>query len=103
VPLARGHGQKHLPIVAKRAKPVPHVDQVTTQVELPPFHELRSPLNLVAIEIVFGHIFEAFRRMSQAAAAKDDKPLQKKRRRILPKKTLALRYPNVFSLYTLIC
>jgi hypothetical protein len=60
----RGRGSKHPPIATKWPKPVPHVDQVTTQVELPPFLELRSPLDLVANEIVFGHLFEVFRRMS---------------------------------------
>jgi hypothetical protein len=90
------------PIAAKQPISVPHVDQVTTQVELPPFHELCSPLDMVAIEIVFGCIFEAFRQMSQAAA-EDDKWLQKKCHWIPLKKKLALRYPDVFSLYTLIC
>jgi hypothetical protein len=61
---ARGHCRKHLLIAAKQPKLVPHADQVTTQVELTPFHGLRSPLDFVAIEIVFGHIFQAFCRMS---------------------------------------
>jgi hypothetical protein len=31
-----------------------------TQIEIPPYHRHRSPLDLVAIEIIFGHIFEVF-------------------------------------------
>jgi hypothetical protein len=30
------------------------------QVEIPPLHGFRNPLELVAIEIVYGRIFEAF-------------------------------------------
>jgi hypothetical protein len=64
VPSAKGHGQKRPPIAARRPKPAPLVDQVMFQVEIPPFHGFRNPLELVAIEIVYGHIFEAFRRLS---------------------------------------
>jgi hypothetical protein len=42
----------------KQSKPPP--DQVMTQIELPPYHGPRSPLDLVAVEIIFGHLFEAF-------------------------------------------
>jgi hypothetical protein len=41
-----------------------------TQIELPPYHGPRSPLDLVAIEIIFGRLFEAFRHASQAAGAR---------------------------------
>jgi hypothetical protein len=37
-----------------------------THIELPPYCEPQSPLNLVAIEIIFGHLFEAFQHTSQA-------------------------------------
>jgi hypothetical protein len=55
-----------------------------TQIELPPYHEPRSHLDLVAIEIIFGHLFKAFRRTSQAAgtgssAGGDTQPLKMKR------------------------
>jgi hypothetical protein len=40
--------------------------QVMTQIELPPYRVPQSPLDLVAIEIIFGLLFEAFRRISQA-------------------------------------
>jgi hypothetical protein len=38
-----------------------------TQIELPPYRGPRSPLDLVAIEIIFGRLSEAFRHASQAA------------------------------------
>jgi hypothetical protein len=53
-------GCKRPPSVTKRSKPITLVDQVMSQVELPPYHGPRCPLDLVAIEIIFGRIFEAF-------------------------------------------
>jgi hypothetical protein len=41
-----------------------------TQIELPLYRRPRSPLDLVAIEINFGHLFEAFRHTSQAAGTR---------------------------------
>jgi hypothetical protein len=38
-----------------------------TQIELHPYHEPRSPLDLVDVEIIFGCLFEAFRHASHAA------------------------------------
>jgi hypothetical protein len=64
VPLAKCCGNKRQPIIVKRSSPVPRANQVMTQVELPPFHGPRSPLDLVAIKIVFGHIFEVFHQIS---------------------------------------
>jgi hypothetical protein len=98
VPPARGRGRKRPPILMKRSILVPHVDKVMTQVELPPFRGPRSPLDLVAIEIIFGCIFEAFRQMSPAAAAgakpaDDDKSLLKRRHQVMmAKKMQAPRY-----------
>jgi hypothetical protein len=43
------------------------VDQVMTQIELPPYRRPQRPLDLVTIEIIFGRLFEVFRRASQAA------------------------------------
>jgi hypothetical protein len=52
-----------------------------TQIELPPYHGHRRPLDLVAIEIVFGCLFEVFRHACQAAStrtlASDDTQLQR--------------------------
>jgi hypothetical protein len=42
---------------------------VTTHIELPPYRGPQSPLNLVAIEIIFGRLFEAFQNTSQAISA----------------------------------
>jgi hypothetical protein len=56
-----------------------------TQVELPPFHGPCKPLDLVAIEIIFGCIFEVFQHITQADAATgvvasgDDRPQKKPR------------------------
>jgi hypothetical protein len=55
-----GRGQRHSPSTAKRPNPVPQAAQVMTQVKLPPCRGPRSPLDLVAIKIIFGRIFEAF-------------------------------------------
>jgi hypothetical protein len=38
-----------------------------TQIEVPPYHEPQSPLDLVVVEIIFRCLFEAFRHASQAA------------------------------------
>jgi hypothetical protein len=57
------------PIATRWSKPLRLVDQVMTQVELPSYHGPRSPLDLVAIAIIFRRIFEAFRHISQATAS----------------------------------
>jgi hypothetical protein len=61
-----------------------------TQVKLPPYHGSHSRLDLVAIEIIFQRIFEAFRQISHTAGAgvastNDDKPLKRLRRPPLKK------------------
>jgi hypothetical protein len=65
------------------------------QIELPPYREPRSPLDLVAVEIIFGHLFEAFQRVSQDAgtdiSARDNIPPRKKLRQPPLKKILAPR------------
>jgi hypothetical protein len=76
---------------------------VMTQVELPPYCGPHSPLDLVAIEIIFGRIFEAFRQMTQATAADTvldaiDKPLLKKPCRLPLKRALVPRYSDTFFL-----
>jgi hypothetical protein len=40
-----------------------------SQVELPPYCKPHSPLDLVAIEIMFGCVFEAFQQISQVVVA----------------------------------
>jgi hypothetical protein len=57
-------GRNLLRIAVKQSDPVPQAGQVMTQVELPPNREPHSPLNLVAVEIDFGLVFEEFHQMS---------------------------------------
>jgi hypothetical protein len=59
VPSAGGHGRKH-PAATKQNKSILQDDQVMTHIELPPYCDPHSPLDLIAIEIIFGCIFEAF-------------------------------------------
>jgi hypothetical protein len=67
VPSASGQKRKCTPLSLKRIQPKPPANQVMIQIEHAPYREPQSPLNLVAIEIIFGHLFEAFRHASQAA------------------------------------
>jgi hypothetical protein len=77
-----GSGQpkkKCLVLVSKRKQHAPS-DQVTT--ELLPHHVPRSPLGLVAVKLVFGHLFEAFQCLTQAArtdtsAGADTQPMKR--------------------------
>jgi hypothetical protein len=68
---------------------------VITQIELPPCRRSRSPLGLVAIEIIFGHLFDVFRHISQDAgtgtSVGDNIPSQKKMRQPPLKKILVPR------------
>jgi hypothetical protein len=54
-----------------------------TQLEIPPYRRPRSPLDLVAVENIFGHLFKAFQYASRAAgtgtlAGDDSQPLKKR-------------------------
>jgi hypothetical protein len=85
-PSAGGHKQKRPPTVPKRKQMKDSTDQVMTQMELPPYHGPKSPLDLVTIEIIFGRLFEAFQYTSQAIGAEssadgDTQPLKKKKHR----------------------
>jgi hypothetical protein len=66
-PSTVGHKWKRLPTISKCKQTKTLADQVMTQIELPPYHGPQSPLDLVTIEIIFRHLFEAFQRTSQAA------------------------------------
>jgi hypothetical protein len=59
-PSAGGHKQKCPPTIPKHQQPKASTDQVMTQIDLPPYREPKSPLDLVAIEIIFGRLFKAF-------------------------------------------
>jgi hypothetical protein len=96
IPPSGRHGQKHLCIATKRSDLVPQADQVMTQVELPRYHGPRSPLDLVALEIIFGHVFDVFHQMSRtttvgAVHANEDKPLWKRRHQV----SIAKKMPGI--------
>jgi hypothetical protein len=59
-PSTGGQKWKCLPTVPKRKQTKTSTNQVMTQIKLPPYRGPWSPLDLVAIEIIFGHLFEAF-------------------------------------------
>jgi hypothetical protein len=96
VPPSSRRRQKCPPPTTKQSNTVPPADQVMTQVELPPYHRPCSPLDLVAIEFIFGRIFEAFQQISQAvvagATSADDNKQLKRFCRPPLKKALVLRY-----------
>jgi hypothetical protein len=107
VPPSGRHGQKRLHATTRRSNSVPLADQVMTQVELPPYCRPRSPLDSIAIEIIFGRIFKAFQRISQVAATSvastdDNKPLKRFRQPPL-KKVMVARYSYIFCLHLQTC
>jgi hypothetical protein len=79
-----GRRHKRPPPAPKRKQALSSIDQVMTQIDLPSYHGPHSLLDLVAIEIIFGRIFEAFQRISQATctgtSASNDIPPRKKMR-----------------------
>jgi hypothetical protein len=79
-----GHGCKRSPPATRHNKPFQQVDQVMTQIELPPYHRPHCPLDLFAVKIVFRCIFEVFQHISQAtatgaAAADNDRSTKRSR------------------------
>jgi hypothetical protein len=90
-----GCRHKHPSFVPKRKRALPSSDQVMFQIELPAYREPHSSLDLVTVEIIFGRLFEAFQRISQAAgtgaSVGADTPPQKKMRQPPLKKILVLR------------
>jgi hypothetical protein len=90
-----GRRNKRPPSIPRQKQVVPLADQVMIQIELPPCRVPRSLQDLVAIEINFGCLFEAFQRISQATgigtSASDDIPPQKKLCQPPLKKILMLR------------
>jgi hypothetical protein len=59
-PSTGGQKWKCPPPIPKRKSIKSSIDQVMIQIELPPYRGPRRPLDLVAIEIVFGHLFKVF-------------------------------------------
>jgi hypothetical protein len=68
-PSAGGQKRKCPPPALKHKQLKPAVNQVMTQIELPSYRGPRSPLDLVAVEIIFGCLFEAFQHVSQSVGA----------------------------------
>jgi hypothetical protein len=64
-PSSGGQKKKHVALGTKRKQDKAPTDHVI--IELPPYHGPQSPLDLVALEHIFGCLFEAFRHVSQAA------------------------------------
>jgi hypothetical protein len=62
-PLGGGQKRKRIMLAPKR-KTTTSSDQVIT--ELPSYHGSCNRLNLVAVNLAFGHLFEAFQHVSQA-------------------------------------
>jgi hypothetical protein len=60
--------RKHPPPIPKCKTTKSSVDHVMIQIEHSPYREPWHPLDLVAIEIVFWHLFEVFWHTSQAAS-----------------------------------
>jgi hypothetical protein len=75
---------KHPLPIPKQKQAISSVDQVMSQIELPPYRGPRSPLDLIAVEIIFRRLFETFRRISHAIGtgtlADDDIQPRKKMR-----------------------
>jgi hypothetical protein len=98
--------KKNVLLASKRKKPTPLADQVMTHINLPPYREPQSPLNLGAVEIVFGCLFEAFGHSSQAAStgtsARVDTQLVKKARALPSKRMLTPKYVIIFLLFFLL-
>jgi hypothetical protein len=80
-PLGGGQKRKRI-ILAPKCKTTTSSDQVIT--ELPSYHGSRNRLNLVAVNLAFGRLFEAFQHVSQAirtdtTARADTQPAKKPR------------------------
>jgi hypothetical protein len=92
-PLSGGQKQKRIRLASKR-KMTASSDQVIT--ELPSYHLSRNRLNLVSVNLAFGHLFEAFQHISQAigtdATAGADTQPTKKTRALSMRGILAPRY-----------
>jgi hypothetical protein len=106
-PLSSGQKRKCIRLASKH-KTTTSSDQVIT--ELPSYHGSCNRLNLVSVNLAFGHLFEAFQHISQvirtdATAGADTQPAKKTRapsmRRILvPMYVMLLTY--ILLLVTLV-
>jgi hypothetical protein len=101
-----GGGQKKKCVVlgTKRKHNKAVDDQVI--IELPSYHGRRSPLDIVVVEHLFGHFFEACRHISQAvrtnAPAEDDAQPSKRARAPSLKKLLVPKYVTALLTYSVV-
>jgi hypothetical protein len=103
-PLDGGQKRKRI-ILASKRKTTTSSDQVIT--ELPSYHGSRNRLNLVAVNLIFGHLFEVFQHISQAvrtgtSAGADAQPAKKPRapsmrRMLAPKYVIILTCTLLFA------
>jgi hypothetical protein len=103
-PLGSGQKKKGVVLGTKRKQAKTMTNQVI--IELPPYCRPRSPLDIVTIEHIFGHLFEAFRHISQVArtgtSARDDAQPNKRARAPLLKKLLVPKYVITLLAYSVI-
>jgi hypothetical protein len=89
---------KHLVLASKRKQPAPS-DQVTT--ELFPHHAPHCSPGLVAVKLVFGHLFEALQRLTQAVAINTsvgaDTQTAKRLRTLSMRRMLAPKYITILT------
>jgi hypothetical protein len=89
------HRRKHPPPIPKRKQALPSIDQLMTKIKFPPYRGPHSPLDLIIVEIIFGRLFEAFKRIPQdtgsGTSVGDDIQPQKKMRQPPLKKILVPR------------
>jgi hypothetical protein len=102
-PSSGGQKKKRVALGTKCKPDKALADQVIT--ELPPYRGPRSPLDLVAIEHIFGRLFEAFRHVCQAVrsgtSAGDDAKLSKRARAPPLKKMIVPKNMMILLLFIL--
>jgi hypothetical protein len=103
-PSGGGPRKKCVALGTKRKQDQAPADQVI--IELPPYRRPRSSLDLVAVDHIFGRLFEAFRLVSQAAktgTSADEVVQPLKRARAPPlKKMLVPKYIMILLLLILL-
>jgi nitrogen fixation-related uncharacterized protein len=103
-PSSGGQKKKHVVLGTKRKHNKVADDQVI--IELPPYHGPRSPLDIVTVEHIFGHLFEAFRHISQMARIDaptgDDAQLSKRAQALSLRKLLVPKYVTALLTYFVI-
>jgi hypothetical protein len=102
-PLSGGQKWKRIMLVSKH-KTTTSSDQVIT--ELPSYHGSRNRLNLIAVNLAFGRLFEAFQHVSQAIRTDTttgaDTQLAKKPRVPSMRRILAPKYVIILTCILLV-